>query len=200
MYILYYVTENLQISFIEVETLDQEIIIPENLSFIALRKGINFINEPHQCIDFTHLERLSIAGRLDDINLFKESPFRLKNSKLSPLCQIDLALNLTAYFAKGEHLIQIFTQIPEHFKNDSFVVTEFQNGVELTTQEASITTDEYNFRYYINVSFLDPKPDNYKIRILSETNPALYQDFRLPEDFAQIPEIDAQPFLLAQKF
>lgn len=89
MYTLYYISESLQISTLEVETLDQEIIIPENLHFIALRKGINFINEPHSCIDFTDLERLAIAQRLDDLNLFQNHPFRLKNSKFSPLCQID---------------------------------------------------------------------------------------------------------------
>ena len=89
MYTLYYITESFQINTIEVLTLDTPVILPENLHFIALRKGIDFINHPSECISFTDLERLCIASRLDDLTILKNHPFRLKNSSLVALCQVD---------------------------------------------------------------------------------------------------------------
>lgn len=89
MYILYYISESMQINTIEVQTLDAPVILPENLHFIALRKGIDFIDHPSECISFTHLERLCISSRLDDLSEFQNHPFRLKNSLFIATCQVD---------------------------------------------------------------------------------------------------------------
>lgn len=89
MYILYYFNQNYQIQTIEVDTLDAPILIPENLIFINLRKGINFIKEPHECIDFTHLERLIMASEFTDTEIIKDGDFRKANTFLTPLCPIE---------------------------------------------------------------------------------------------------------------
>lgn len=62
MYTLYYYNEAFNISTIEIETLTQPVRCPENLFFIALRKGKTFITEPHECIKFSPLERLYIRS------------------------------------------------------------------------------------------------------------------------------------------
>lgn len=90
MYVLYYLNSNFQIGTIEVETLNMPILIPENLIFINLRKGINFIKEPDQCCDFTHLERLIMASEFTDMETIKEGDFRRANTYLNVLCQVDL--------------------------------------------------------------------------------------------------------------
>lgn len=89
MYTLYYLNKNLQIHTIKVESLDEPLLIPEDLVFCDLRKGINFIKEPHKCIDFTDIERLMMQSEFNDINLIKEADYRKQNTYLNPLCIID---------------------------------------------------------------------------------------------------------------
>ncbi|WP_286968239.1 hypothetical protein [Flavobacterium sp. UBA4854] len=89
MYTLYYLNRNLQIGTIKADTLDAPILIPEDLVFSDLRKGINFIKEPHECIDFSDIERLFMQSEFNDINLVKEADYRLQNTYLTPLCPID---------------------------------------------------------------------------------------------------------------
>lgn len=89
MYTLYYINQLFQINTIEVQSLDIPLIIPEDLHFIALRKGINFINEPSECLAFTDLERLAISGRLDEITIFANHSFRKANTTFTALCQVD---------------------------------------------------------------------------------------------------------------
>ena len=89
MYTLYYLNKNYQIGTIKVASLDEAIRIPEDLVFSNLRKGINFIKEPHVCIDFTDTERLVMASEFTDVQLLKESDFRKQNTYLTPLCPID---------------------------------------------------------------------------------------------------------------
>lgn len=89
MYILYYYNEALNISTIEVENLTQPIRCPENLFFIALRKGKTFIKEPAECIGFTDLERLFIRSFGISSFAFKnetQTNFRLQNSYLNAGC------------------------------------------------------------------------------------------------------------------
>lgn len=89
MYTLYYLNRNLQLGTIKAETLDAPILIPEDLIFCDLRKGINFIKEPHECIDFTDMERLIMQSEFNDMNLIKDADYRYQNTYLSPLCPID---------------------------------------------------------------------------------------------------------------
>lgn len=88
MYTLYYLNRNLQLDTLEVSNLDRNILIPEDLIFCNLRKGITFIKEPHECIDFTPLERLIISSEFNDTSLIKDGDYRKQNSYLSPLCLI----------------------------------------------------------------------------------------------------------------
>lgn len=89
MYTLYYLNRNLQIGTIKAETLDAPILIPEDLVFSDLRKGINFIKEPHECIAFTDIERLIMQSQFNDVELVKQADFRRANTYLTPLCSID---------------------------------------------------------------------------------------------------------------
>jgi len=89
MYTLYYLNRNYQTGTIKVRNLDAPVRIPEDLVFSNLRKGIEFIKEPHECIDFTDTERLIMASEFTDTQLLKESDFRKQNSYLSPLCAIE---------------------------------------------------------------------------------------------------------------
>lgn len=89
MYYLYYINETFQINCLEVISLDRPVLIPENLHFIALRKGIDFIDHPNECIAFNNLERLAIASRLDDLNEFSNHPWRIKNTYFTALCRVD---------------------------------------------------------------------------------------------------------------
>ncbi|MDN3673440.1 hypothetical protein QWY99_10285 [Flavobacterium branchiarum] len=95
MYTLYYLSKNLQLDSIKVSSLDVPILCPEDLIFCNLREGINFIKEPHKCIDFTDLERLIIASEFTDTSLIKQGDYRKANSYLKPLCQIDVPLVLS---------------------------------------------------------------------------------------------------------
>ena len=89
MYTLYYLNKNLQIETMKVDSLDVPILVPEDLIFCDLRKGINFIKEPHACIAFTDIERLIIQSEFNDVSLIKEGDYRKQNSYLTPLCPID---------------------------------------------------------------------------------------------------------------
>lgn len=89
MYTLYYLNSNLQIGTIKTKTLDAPILIPEDLVFCNLRKGIVFIKEPHKCIDFTDIERMIIASEFNDVSLLKDGDYRKQNTYLNPLCVID---------------------------------------------------------------------------------------------------------------
>ncbi|MEO6177292.1 MAG: hypothetical protein ABIP27_19210 [Flavobacterium circumlabens] len=90
MYTLYFINRNLQIGTIKAQSLDVPILIPEDLVFCNLRKGIHFIKEPHKCIDFTDTERLVMASEFSDVELLKDYDFRKQNTYLRPLCPIDL--------------------------------------------------------------------------------------------------------------
>lgn len=150
MYILYYISESLQVSTIEVDSLDKPLLIPENLHFIALRKGINFIDEPHKCIDFTHIERLAMSKRLDDLNIFKEHPFRLKNSYLNPLCPID-GQNLPLKMMPLEIISEIHNQAdPKPFYYPAFKITDNVNHVLLDggfVDQLRNTSKNYEFPF-----------------------------------------------------
>lgn len=89
MYILYYLNRNLQLGTINVQSLDVPVLIPEDLIFCDLRKGISFIKEPHKCIGFTDLERLIMQSDFNDVSLIKDGDFRMQNTYLEPLCEID---------------------------------------------------------------------------------------------------------------
>jgi hypothetical protein len=89
MYTLYYLNRNLQLGTLKSPTMDQDILIPEELIFCDLRKDTHFIKEPHECIAFTDIERLIIQSEFTDMELIKIAEFRKQNTYLSPLCQID---------------------------------------------------------------------------------------------------------------
>ncbi|WP_281638415.1 hypothetical protein [Flavobacterium marginilacus] len=119
MYTLYYLNKNLQMDCLKAPSLDTPILIPEDLIFTNLRKGIHFIKEPHECINFTDMERLIINSEFFDTELVKQGEFRKQNTYLTPLCQIDepvivppppvlfriegtaVAQNLTAHSSSG---------------------------------------------------------------------------------------------------
>ncbi|OXA95981.1 hypothetical protein B0A75_18115 [Flavobacterium oncorhynchi] len=94
MYTLYYLNRNLQLGTIKADSLDVPILVPEDLIFCDLRKDINFIKEPHKCIDFTDIERLIIQSQFNDVSLIKEGDYRKQNTYLNPLCQIDINARL----------------------------------------------------------------------------------------------------------
>jgi hypothetical protein len=104
MYTLYYLNRNLQIGVINVDSLDVPVRIPEDLVFCNLRKGINFIKEPHECIDFTDVERLIMNSEFTDSTLLKEYDFRRQNTFLNPLCQIDLPTDIEILYFIGNDL------------------------------------------------------------------------------------------------
>jgi len=93
MYVLYYLNRNLQLGTIKTNSLDVPVRIPEDLVFCNLRKGINFIKEPHKCIDFTDTERLIMSSEFSDMSLLKEYDFRRENTYLTALCTIDPPLD-----------------------------------------------------------------------------------------------------------
>lgn len=193
MYTLYYISESLQISTLEVETLDQEIIIPENLHFIALRKGINFINEPHECIDFTHLERLAIAQRLDDLNLFQNHPFRLKNSKLSPLCQMDPNFAMNFKLGKGEsHLALEFDS-----NKTGFEITENYNDPQMLPFVGSVFQNAPNKFIYVFHLPLSTQPQPYKDFILKHIETGKTLKFIYP-DISLVGRRDEPPYYYIQ--
>ncbi|MEA9415911.1 hypothetical protein [Flavobacterium sp. PL02] len=94
MYTLYYLNKNLQMGTLKVASLDAPVLIPENLIFSNIRRGINFIKEPNKCVDFTDLERLIISSEFFDSSLVNEADFRRANTYLTPLCPIELPLIL----------------------------------------------------------------------------------------------------------
>jgi hypothetical protein len=166
MYTLYYISESLQISTLEVEDLNTPVLIPENLTFIALRKGINFINEPHECINFTQLERLAIAGKLDDINIFKDYPFRKKNTLLLPLCQIDQYFAMNFRLGKGENFLFFDFESNER----GFEVTELYNDSQrLPHVESVIESSAGVFFYRFNEDYWS-EPLLYKGFILTHVS------------------------------
>lgn len=89
MYTLYYLNKNLQMGTIKVPDLDTPVKCPEDLVFCALRKGIYFQKEPHECIGFTDIERLIIYSEFTDMELLKDFDFRKQNTYLESLCLVD---------------------------------------------------------------------------------------------------------------
>lgn len=128
MYTLYYLNKNLQHGVIKVPDLDAPVRIPEDLVFSNLRKGIEFIDEPHQCIQFTDMERLIMYSKFFDIELLKEDDFRKANTYLTSACEVD---GFGILFESGEVPYYIFDegnvlQFPVHddlpnFNTDVFL-------------------------------------------------------------------------------
>ncbi|MBB6388937.1 MULTISPECIES: hypothetical protein [Flavobacterium] len=73
----------------KVKTFDEPVLIPEDLIFCDLRQETTFIKEPTKCIDFTDIERLIIQSEFNDISLIKDADFRLQNTYMTSLCQVD---------------------------------------------------------------------------------------------------------------
>lgn len=140
MYILYYLNQNYQIQTIETDTLDAPILIPENLIFTNLRKGINFIKEPHKCIDFTHLERLIMSSEFTDMETIKEGDFRRANTFLTPLCPID---QISFDFA------------PTYWDNESlptFQYNDYENEIDVYFSLDGVNFDHFDSSSYAQVN------------------------------------------------
>lgn len=90
MYTLYYLNRNLQLGTIKVPHLNERVLIPEDLVFCNLRKGINFIKEPDACIAFTDTERLIMNSEFTDMELLKQFDYRRQNTYLDIMCQVDM--------------------------------------------------------------------------------------------------------------
>ena len=160
MYTLYYLNRNLQLGTIETYSLDSPILIPEDLVFCNLRKGINFIKEPHRCIDFTHAERLIMASEFTDMELVKDFDFRKQNTYLNPLCQIDsydivLTDSEVRYF-NDEGNVLIF---PQHADLPNMLTNIFLSLDGINFQRAGIEHDDNGFYwntvqrlYYSNIN------------------------------------------------
>nr|WP_294931278.1 hypothetical protein [uncultured Flavobacterium sp.] len=89
MYVLYYINENYALHTIEVENLNAPILLNEACIFTNIRKGIEFIKEPHQCLKLTDLERLIISTEFFDTSVIKQSDFRKAFTYLENVCQVD---------------------------------------------------------------------------------------------------------------
>jgi hypothetical protein len=85
-YTLAYVNKNMDLHFIENVNLDVCISIPEDLIFVACRRGEETIFDPKGVIAFTPLERLIIGLRGSfDLGFVKDSDYRKQNSKMCPI-------------------------------------------------------------------------------------------------------------------
>ncbi len=87
-YTLYYLNQYYQIQTIEVSSLSEPILIPEDLIFTNIRKGVKFIKEPHSLIKLTHLERLIMSTEFFDMENIRESDFRKANTYLEILTPV----------------------------------------------------------------------------------------------------------------
>lgn len=106
MYTLYYFNRNQQLGNLKVKNFDSPVLIPEDLVFTNLRKGINFIKEPHECIAFTDLERLFITSEFFDASLVKDAEFRRQNTYLETFCAVETKSFFneeTLVMSHGEH-------------------------------------------------------------------------------------------------
>lgn len=146
MYTLYYLNRNLQLDTLEVSNLDRNILIPEDLIFCNLRKGINFIKEPHECIDFTPLERLIISSEFNDTSLIKDGDYRKQNSYLSPLCLIGSRVLTVDYATQTTANV---TNVAEDVKNRIFSCSG-----DLGITMHIISTDGIE-RKYANVTWMN---------------------------------------------
>lgn len=136
IYTLYYLNENLQIGTLKVETLDAPILIPENLVFCDLRKGIHFIKEPHECIDFTDIERLFMQSQFNDVGLIKDGDYRRQNTYLTPLCPIDAPPLLGFAFE------------PSYWRNEGCLTLEI-NQYDLSDTKVYFSVDGVDFSQYV---------------------------------------------------
>ncbi|MBF4491038.1 hypothetical protein IR010_00685 [Flavobacterium sp. MR2016-29] len=91
MYTLYYLNRNHQLGTISVSSMDEPILIPEDLVFCNFRSGVKFIKEPHECIGFNDMERLIMASEFTDIELLKHYDYRRQNTYLQASCTIEQA-------------------------------------------------------------------------------------------------------------
>lgn len=126
MYTLYYLNRNLQLGAIKTDSLDVPVLIPEDLVFCNLRKDINFIKEPHKCIDFTDFERLLMMSEFNDVALIKDGDYRKQNSYLVRLCPIDgtpLILD-SVTFASINWNYPTIVDVEESVDNVTFTVYE----------------------------------------------------------------------------
>lgn len=92
----------MQIHSMKLDSLDAPILIPEDLIFCNLRIGTKFIKEPHECIDFTDVERLIMSTEFYHSELLKESDFRRQNTQLIPLCPIGYFELSGLFYTTGE--------------------------------------------------------------------------------------------------
>lgn len=140
MYTLYYLNRNYQLRTIITATLEVPIRIPEDLIFCNLRKGINFIKEPHKCIDFSDMERLIMASEFTDMSTLKDYDFRKQNTYLSPLCPIEFpvipVLQEDVFYFNDEGNVLIFPQhedLPNEMTN-VYLSYDGQNFVQIGSE------------------------------------------------------------------
>lgn len=143
MYVIYFLNSNYVITTKEVETLNDPILLTENCIVTNIRKGINFIKEPHTCLQLTHLERLIIGTEIFDTEFIKEGDFRRANTYITSNCQIDLpALDPS-----------IFAFQPYYFKEEGCVKLGFNtcnyDDLKVLFSPDGITFDHtFDFAYW----------------------------------------------------
>ncbi|SHL40411.1 hypothetical protein [Flavobacterium chilense] len=164
MYVLYYLNRNLQLQTLEVDSLDIPLLIPEDLIFCNLRKGINFIKEPNACIDFTHLERLIISSEFTDMAMLKDNDFRTQNSYLTALCVVDIIpvlLSVDSVSAEGKiYLTDVQQEVLDRIYSCSgdigltmHVISS--DGIERTYSYFSYMTLVYDMGMY-RIDYVEP--------------------------------------------
>lgn len=142
MYTLYYLNRSHQLRTIKALNLDEPVLIPEDLVFCNLRKGINFIKEPHKCIDFTDTERLIMNSEFTDINLLKDFDYRKQNTYLTALCEIDGPL--------------VFDFAPDYWDNESlptFRYNSYDDGEYEIEHEIYFSLDGVTFDRFDKVTY-----------------------------------------------
>jgi len=135
MYTLYYLNRNMQLGVIKKVSLDAPVLIPEDLIFCDLRKGIHFIKEPHECIDFTDIERLIMQSEFNDITLIKDGDYRKANTYLTPLCPID-------------PIPLVFAFEPSYWMNEGCLTLKI-NDYDLSDIKIYFSIDGVDFSQYI---------------------------------------------------
>jgi hypothetical protein len=162
MYVLYYLNENYALQTIEVEHLNAPILLNEACIFTNIRKGTEFIKEPHECLQLTHLERLIISTEFFDTSAIKESDFRKAYTYLQPICQIDVDF---PYFNISTFDFQAVSEVGEGYR------VAFNKDTPLDKLKIRFKVGESDYTTQLLSYYLTGKPEFEDIALL-----VLYDD------------------------
>jgi hypothetical protein len=137
-----YINRNKDLFYLELESFESCIILPEDLIFVSMRIGIEHIFDSQDKFPFTNIER-DIMGlnQLFDLSFVKSSDYRKQNSKFCPY----LAPQLYPFWGRVGNLVCVNGHIDtDATSTDELFSSTFNiaNGTKIYTLDNNLIVNK----------------------------------------------------------